>query len=30
MGENQWMALLGIALGLVGIGLWLRSRRREP
>lgn len=27
--ENQWMAILGIVLGLTGIGLWLRARRRD-
>jgi LPXTG-motif cell wall-anchored protein len=29
MTENQWMGVLGIALGLMGIGLWLRGRRRQ-
>jgi len=29
MHENHWMAVLGIVLGLVGIGLWLRSRKRD-
>lgn len=29
MTENQWMALLAIVLGLIGIGLWLRGRRRD-
>lgn len=29
MSENQWMAALGILLGLIGIGLWIRGRRRS-
>lgn len=29
MSENHWMAAIGIVLGLVGIWLWLRERRRS-
>ena len=28
MSENHWMAVLGIVLGLAGIVLWVRARRR--